>query len=73
MVPSQQEEILGMLDLVGQQQADALNRLFSSINIVAQEEVVGIAWETSIFKEFDKVGELAMDITTDFDGGFEFE
>lgn len=40
MVTSQQEEILGVLDLVRQQQADHLEILLSSINIVAKEQIV---------------------------------
>lgn len=40
MVAAQQEEVLRVLDLVGQQQAYRLQGLLAAIDIVAQEQVV---------------------------------
>jgi hypothetical protein len=50
MVPSQNEEVLGVLDLVRQQQTDRLEGLLASVDIVAEEEVVGFWWETAVFE-----------------------
>ena len=35
VVAAQNEEVLGVLDLVGEQQADGLERLLSSVDVVA--------------------------------------
>jgi len=51
VVASQKEEVLGVLDLVGQQQTDCFKGLFSSVHIISQEEVVGIWWEASILEK----------------------
>ena len=40
VVAAQQEEVLRVLDLVREQQADALERCFAAVDVVAQEEVV---------------------------------
>ena len=47
VVASQQEEVLRVLDLVGKHQADNLQVLLASVDIVAQEEVVGLRWEVA--------------------------
>ena len=41
VVSSEDEEVLGVLDLVGEQEADGLHGLLSTIDIVTEEEVVG--------------------------------
>lgn len=51
MVPAQQEEVLRIFNLVGQQQTDCLQRLLPPVNIVTQEEVVTLWGEAPIFKE----------------------
>ena len=65
MVPTQDEEILWILDLVRQKQANGFKRLFASVNVVPKEEVVRFGWKSSVLKEAEKVVILAMDITTD--------
>ena len=63
VVAAQQEEILWVLDLVRQEQADRFKRLLPAIHIVSQEEVVGIGREASVFEQPQKVVVLTMDIT----------
>ena len=41
MVTAQNEEILRVLDFIGEQQADGLQGLLSSVDVVTQEQVVG--------------------------------
>ncbi len=53
MVASEQEKVLRVLDFVSQKQAYALDRLFSSVNVVSQEEVVSIARESSILEQLE--------------------
>ncbi|PWA16670.1 hypothetical protein CCH79_00017489 [Gambusia affinis] len=50
------------VEAVGQQQADGLQRLLPSVHIVAQEQVVALWWEASVFKQPQKVVVLPMNI-----------
>ena len=63
VVPPEQEEVLGVLDLVGQQQADGLQGLLPPVHIVTQEQVVALRGEAAILKEPQQVVVLAMDVT----------
>lgn len=65
MITSQDEEILGILDLVGKQKADGLERLFATIHIVTKKEVVCFRWKPAVFKEAQKVVVLAMNVAAD--------
>ena len=50
VVAPQDEEVLGVFDLVGKKEADCLKRLLASIDIVSEEEVVCLWGETAIFE-----------------------
>ena len=65
MIASQQEEVLRIFDFISKQQGNCLDRLLTSINIVSEEEIVGLRWETSVFKNSQQVIILAMHISTD--------
>lgn len=41
MISPKEEEVLGVLDLVAQQEQYCLETLLSSVDVVSQEEVVG--------------------------------
>ena len=62
VVSSEQEEVLRVLHLVAEKEADALNRLLSTVNVISKEEVVGFRWETAILENPQKVVILSMDI-----------
>ena len=51
VVSAQQEEVLGIFDFVGQQEADGLERLLPSVDVVSEEEVVGLGWEATVLKQ----------------------
>lgn len=68
MVPSQNEEILRILDLVCKEQAYCLQALIPDIYVVAQEEVIGFRRESAIFKYAEEVLVLAMDTAADLYG-----
>ena len=51
MVASQKEEILGVFDLIGQQEANAFDRLDAAIDVVAQEQVIGLRGKATVFKK----------------------
>lgn len=62
MVTSQEEEVLGVLDFIGKEQTDSFYGLFSSVDVVSQEQVIGFWREAAIFEDFQKVWVLSMDI-----------
>ena len=50
MVAAQDEEVLGILDLVCKQQADCLEGLLATVDVIAEEEIVGFGGETTILE-----------------------
>lgn len=73
VVASKDKEILWILDLVGEEEADGLQGLLSSVDVVAQKEVVGFRRESSILKQTQEIVVLAVNITTDLYGSLELE
>ena len=63
MVSPQDEEVFRILDLVREKKADGLERLFTSVDVIAQEEVVGFWRESTIFEQAQKVVILSVDVT----------
>jgi hypothetical protein len=63
VVPSQDEEVLGILDLVREQQADRLERLLATIDVVAQEQVIRFWGKAAVFEQTEEIIVLAVDIT----------
>lgn len=64
VVTTQNEEVLGVLDLVREEQADSLERLLTTVDVVTEEKVVGL-WETAVFKQTEEIVVLTVDITAD--------
>jgi hypothetical protein len=63
VVATQNEEVFGILDLVSEQKADSLERLLATVDVVTQEEVVGLGRETAIFEETQEIVVLTVDVT----------
>lgn len=63
MVSSQQKKVFWVFDLVGQKEADCLQGLLASVHIIAQEQIVALWREASIFKEPEKIIVLPMNVT----------
>lgn len=51
VVAAKNKKVFWVFDLVGQEQTDGLQRLFASVDIVAQKEVVGFWRKSTILKE----------------------
>lgn len=68
MVAPQQEEVLGVLDLVTEQQYDGLQGVLPPVHIVAQEQVVGVRGVAPVLEYLDEVPELPMDVPHNLDG-----
>ena len=73
VVAAEQEEVLGVLELVAHQKQDGLERLLSTINIVAKEEVVGVRREAAHLEHANQVSILAVDIADNLDGRIQFQ
>lgn len=63
MVAPQQEEVLGVLDLVSEQQADGLQRLLAPVHIVSQKQVIALRGEAPVLEEPQQVVVLPVDVT----------
>ena len=50
MVSSKHEELVGVLDLESEQQTNGFDVLLASVNVISEEEVVGIRRESSILE-----------------------
>lgn len=62
VVAPEQEEVLWIFDLVGQQETDGFQRLFPPVHVVSQEQVVGFWREAAVLKQPQQVCVLAMDV-----------
>jgi hypothetical protein len=51
VISSEEEKVLWVLDLVGEEETNSLQALLSSVHIISQEEIVGIRGEPTIFEE----------------------
>ena len=47
--------------------------MLATVHIIAEEEVVRLWREPSVFKESKEVGVLAVYVTADFDGSFQLQ
>ena len=63
VVTSEQEEVLWILDLVGEEKADGFETLFTSINIITEEQVIGLWRETAILEQSQEIVVLTVNIT----------
>ena len=62
MVAPEQEEVLGVLDFVAEEQANSLDGLFAAIDVVTQEQVVSLGREASVLENPQQVIVLAVHI-----------
>lgn len=51
VVSTQNEEVLRVLDLVGKEEADGLERLLATVDVVTEEKVVGLGRKAAVFEE----------------------
>jgi hypothetical protein len=65
VVATQDEEVLRVLDLVCQEQADSLEGLLAAVDVVAQEEVVGFGREAAVLEQAEEIIVLSVDVSAD--------
>jgi hypothetical protein len=63
VIAAEHEEVLWVFDLVREQQADGLERLLATIDVVAEKEVVGLGREPAVLEETEQIVVLAVDVT----------
>jgi len=65
MVSTEDEEVFRVFDLVRQQQADGLERLLASVDVISKEQVVRFGRETTVLEETEEVVVLTVNVTAD--------
>jgi len=68
VVATQQEEVFGVLALLGHEDGDGLERLLPAVHVVAKEELVGVRWERALLEETQQVELLPMRVPRNVDG-----
>lgn len=63
VVAPEHEEVLGVLDLVGQEQAHALDGLLAPVHIVPQEQVVDFSGVAALLEDPQQIPVLPVDVT----------
>ena len=63
MISSEYIHLLGVFDLVGEEEADALDPLPSSIHVVPQEQVARLGRMPTVLEQPQQVVILAMDVS----------
>lgn len=63
VVAAEDEKVLGVFDLVGEEEADGFERLLASVDVIAEEEVVGFGRETAVLEQAQQVVVLSVDVT----------
>jgi hypothetical protein len=64
VISTQNEKILGILDLVCQQKADCFQGLLTSVNVISKEQIVGFGWKSAVLEKAQKIIILTMYIST---------
>lgn len=73
VVAAEDEEILRELDLEGKNEADGLQTLFATIDVVSKEEVVRSGREATVLEQTEEIVVLAVNVTADLDRCFELQ
>ena len=63
MVSTKDEEVFRVLDLVCEKETDGFEGLFTPVDIVTEEEIIGFWWETAILEKSQKVIVLTVNVT----------
>ena len=73
MVSTQKKEVFRELHLEGEQKTNSCNTEVTSINVVAQEEVVCLWREASAIEMVEQILELAVNVSQYIDRWYQFE
>lgn len=73
VVPSQQEEVLRVFDLVTEKEENSFEALLATVDIIAKEKIIGGGRETTHFEQPNEVRVLAMNVANNLDGRRELD
>ncbi len=62
MVAPQNKKVFGVFDLVRQQQANGLERLLATVDVIAQKQVVCLGREAAVLKKPQQVIVLTVNV-----------
>ena len=62
MIPTQEEDILWEFYFVAEQKQDAFKGHRAAVDVIPEEEVIGVAGRAGHFEDIQQVGVLTMDI-----------
>ena len=62
VIAAEQEEVLWVLDLVAEEEANRLDWLFTAVDVVTKEEIVCFRWEASIFEDSKEIVILSVHV-----------
>jgi hypothetical protein len=62
VVAPEDEEVFWVFDFVGEEEADGFEALLAPVDVVAEEEVVGVGRETAILEQAQQVVVLAVNV-----------
>jgi hypothetical protein len=63
VITAKKKEVFWIFDLVSQQKANSLQRLLATIDIITEEEIVGLGWKAAILEQSQQIIILAVNIT----------
>lgn len=63
VIASQEKEVLGILDLVCEQETYCLERLLASVDVITEKEVVAVWGKATVLEESEEVVVLTMNVT----------
>lgn len=67
VISSEEEKVLRVFNLVGQQKHNGFDRLLASIYIIPKEKIIFLGWEPPIIEYLKKILKLAMYVAYYFD------
>ena len=63
MISTKDEKVFRVLDLVCEKETDGFEGLFTPVDIIAEEEIIGFWWEAAILEKSQKVIVLTVNVT----------
>jgi hypothetical protein len=62
MIAPEHEKVLRVFDFVGEQKHYSFKRHLSTVNIIAEKQVIGRRWESTVLEEPHQVKKLTMNV-----------
>ncbi len=63
MITPEHEEVLRVLDFIGEQKHYSFKGHLSTVNIISQKQVIGRRWKSTVLEESHQVKKMTMNVT----------